>query len=443
MAVKKTNTARKYESQFTAAVEQGFMGTYGEFAKIQSSPAQKKATTGRKYETEFAAAVAAGYTGKYADYVRTLNSSQPIKRRIEELPPREAAALKGSDGAPTVELEALSANVERIAERVSESLDILQNWNQTSGCQMDPNDPAPLGSEVEEQPETPRQQEERLREERRVQMNHRYGRHKIIDNVTMVVMRGYVPNFSQLPSGYILAVHREQGTVHPFYFRLYSDAQLNPQSPHYNMGRNGPGMFRGDSMRNDSWDNSYARSSHEMHRTEGRDGWNELHGLENYGASVPYLHQRISEVACSLFNDDVFFCQDVFVAPTIVSCEQPLRLMGSKGQYSSKDQDMFSIDGLMTVTLEEAGSLNSGYESNVRVYFPGAEKDEWRQYRMLLTVPFPAQFVATECSAHWLAREIARRLAYTHPDQVGRGVVVLELGGEFTKHEPRIAEVVL
>lgn len=176
---------------------------------------------------------------------------------------------------------------------------------------------------------------------------------------------------------------------------------------------------------------------------EGRAGLNELHGLENYGASTQYLQQRISEVACSLFNDDVFFCQEVFVAPTTMACDQPLRLAVAKGPYSPKDHDTFSIDGLMTVALEESDHVNSGYECNIQVYFPGVEKDEWRQYRMLLTVPFPAQFVATECSAHWLAREIACRLAYSHPEQIGRGVVILELGGEFTKHEPRIAEVVL
>ena len=156
------------------------------------------------------------------------------------------------------------------------------------------------------------------------------------------------------------------------------------------------------------------------------------------------LSGRISEVTTSLFNDDVFFCQEVYIAPLSIACDQPLRLMGAKGQYSPKDQDKFSIDGLMHVTLEEIDGYNpGGWESNIRVYFPGVEKDEHRTYRMQLTVPFPEKFVATDCSAHWLAREIARRLAYTHPSQIGCGVVILELGGEFTKHEPRVAEVVL
>lgn len=451
MAGKKANTARKYESQFTAAVEQGFAGTYGEFAKIQSSPAQKKVVTGRKYDVEFDTAVAAGYTGTYTDYVRTLNNPEPTKKRIEELKPRELGELKGPVGATTSELKAISDNVERIAEHVGESLSILQNWELASACVNEDTNSSAFASMIEEPIETHVQRENRLREERRQQMNHRYGRHQVIQNVTMNVMRGYVPNFSQLPSGYILAVHRETGTIHPFYFRLYSNLDLNPKPPEAYMN----GQFGGQrTMHNGpGYDGSETRSGrghttgfrNEDSRMEAREGWNEVQGLENYGVSPEYMHLRISEIANSLFNDDVFFCQTVHVGPTYPLVEQPLRLMHQGGQYSSKEQDKLWIGGLMEVTLEEFddGGYNSGYESNVRVYFPGVEKDVHKLFRLKLAVPFPEKFVATECSAHMLAREIARRLAYAHPAQIGRGVVILELGGEFTKHESRIAEVVL
>lgn len=409
----------------------------------------KESSTGRKYETEFGAAVEQGYTGKYGDFVRTLTKPTPAKKRIEELTP-----LKGPEGthSPLEKIQELSAVVDRVAGQVDASLNILQNWELAASCQMDPNDPDPLSqascaSMAQEPIETHTQRETRLREERRQQMNHRFGRHQVIQNVTMNVMRGYLPNFSQLPSGYILAVHRELGTIHPFYFRLYSNLDLNPKPPEAYMNGQFGGQrpMHGGSGYDGSGRGNTACFRHEESRMEAREGWNELHGLENYGVSPEYLHQRISEVANSLFNDDVFFCQEVCVGPTYPFVEQPLRLMHQGGQYSSKEQDKFWIGGLMEVTLEEMGDsgYSSGYESNVRVYFPGVEKDVHKMFSLQLVVPFPEKFVATECSAHMLAREIARRLAYAHPNQIGRGVVILELGGEFTKHESRTAEVVL
>lgn len=411
----------------------------------------EESSTTRKYETEYATAKAQGYTGTYAHFALTQTKAAPKKASAAENSAPKAADTDATTGAASTQsfeelLELVLLKPEQRTKAFSAEVDALLKASPTLkhlAAKLDTRlNPPPEPKPAEERPESILDRERRVSEEREAAQKRRFERYPVVQGVTLNFMRGYAPNFSTLPSGYVLAVHRKLGTIHPFYFKLYSEAELNPTPPNEDF------MRRSSNYRNQGAGQGGGWS--QPHRGQGggsmmADGPNELRGLENYGVSREYLQQRISMLATELFNDDVFFCQSVVIAPTFTPRDDRVRLMGTSDRYTQREEETFAVNEFVNFRLQEGenNGFRSGWENMVRVCFPGEKSDHTRVYTLTIDTPFPEKFDARGCSAHWVAREIAKRLAYTHPNQIGRGVVTLELGGSFTNGEPQQVEVVL
>lgn len=397
---------RKYDAAYNEAVKNGYTGSYISFAKKQAPSNQKGAPAFEQ-------------GAKPTVKPSTASTQKKVigMTALEELVQLIGDSAHSHRGQFMERVEGIVGDRPGLAGAI---FSIAQRMQSGGG----------LAEELVEEPsESQAELEARRLEEKRQLNNHRYGRHQVVEGLTMCFMKHYQPNFSLAPSGWILVTERKSGNTFPFYFKLYTELELNPPA------------FMG-SFGYSRTESNYGRSAMAM-------GPNPNFGLDCLGSDAGYISQRIQEIAAELFTDEAYLYTNVMYAPTGMPSDpgQPLRLMtdvDTDRRSQQLERDQFTVGGV-TVELTEVSGYShvAEYDTHVRISFPGVEKDSVRFFQLNVQWMVPERANLSGCCPFWLAREIATRLAFVHPTQIGVGSVCVVLGREITRNDARAAVVVL